>query len=226
MRCSPALVAVAAGVAGRDAVPMALGRDAGAALDARRLRHAVRASVGAARRAQRVAQPLRSLANMLEALREGDYTMRGRNIDPEDAMGEVMVEVNTLSRTLHDQRLEALEAGALLQKVIADVDIAVFGFDSRPAPPAREPRGRDAARQHRRRAARAAARPSSASRAMLDEASGRIVEPRVPRRAPAAGRFAAAASARAAGRTSCSSSRISRARCATKSARRGSGSCA
>jgi two-component system nitrogen regulation sensor histidine kinase NtrY len=79
---------------------------------------------------QRAAQPLRSLANMLEALREGDYTMRGRNIDPEDAMGEVMVEVNSLSRTLHHQRLEAVEAGALLQKVIADVDIAVFGFDS------------------------------------------------------------------------------------------------
>jgi nitrogen fixation/metabolism regulation signal transduction histidine kinase len=41
-----------------------------------------------------------------------------------------MVEVNSLSRTLHDQRLEAVEAGALLQKVIADVDIAVFGFDA------------------------------------------------------------------------------------------------
>ncbi len=56
--------------------------------------------------------------------------MRGRNVDPEDAFGEVMVEVNTLSRTLYDQRLEALEAGALLQKIIADVDIAVFAFDA------------------------------------------------------------------------------------------------
>jgi nitrogen fixation/metabolism regulation signal transduction histidine kinase len=78
----------------------------------------------------RVMRPLQALANMLEALREGDYSMRGRNVDPEDSVGEVMVEVNTLSRTLYDQRLEALEAGALLQKVIADVDIAVFGFDS------------------------------------------------------------------------------------------------
>jgi len=78
----------------------------------------------------RVVQPLRSLANMLEALREGDYSMRGRNVDPEDSMGEVMVEVNSLGSTLYNQRLEALEAGALLQKVIADVDIAVFGFDS------------------------------------------------------------------------------------------------
>ena len=77
-----------------------------------------------------VVRPLQTLANMLEALREGDYSMRGRNVDPEDAFGEVMVEVNTLSRTLYDQRLEALEAGALLQKIIADVDIAVFAFDA------------------------------------------------------------------------------------------------
>jgi ABC-type transport system involved in Fe-S cluster assembly fused permease/ATPase subunit len=77
-----------------------------------------------------IVRPLQTLANMLEALREGDYSMRGRNVDPEDAFGEVMVEVNTLSRTLYNQRLEALEAGALLQKIIADVDIAVFAFDS------------------------------------------------------------------------------------------------
>jgi nitrogen fixation/metabolism regulation signal transduction histidine kinase len=75
-------------------------------------------------------RPLQQLANMLEALREGDYSMRGRNVDPEDALGEVMVEVNMLSRTLYNQRLEALEAGVLLHKIIADVDIAVFAFDA------------------------------------------------------------------------------------------------
>jgi nitrogen fixation/metabolism regulation signal transduction histidine kinase len=79
---------------------------------------------------RQVVRPLQTLANMLEALREGDYSMRGRNVDPEDSFGEVMVEVNTLSRTLYNQRLEALEAGALLQKIIADVDIAVFAFDA------------------------------------------------------------------------------------------------
>ncbi|HEU4618367.1 MAG TPA: ATP-binding protein [Gammaproteobacteria bacterium] len=79
---------------------------------------------------QRVVHPLQSLANMLEALREGDYSLRGRNADPEDALGEVMIEVNSLSSTLHDQRLEALEAGVLLEKVIAEIDMAVFAFDS------------------------------------------------------------------------------------------------
>jgi nitrogen fixation/metabolism regulation signal transduction histidine kinase len=85
-------------------------------------------AVAAVRR--HVVRPLQTLANMLEALREGDYSMRGRTVDPEDAFGEVMVEVNTLSRTLYDQRLEALEAGALLQKISAEVDIAVFAFDA------------------------------------------------------------------------------------------------
>jgi nitrogen fixation/metabolism regulation signal transduction histidine kinase len=78
----------------------------------------------------RVVHPLQALANMLEALREGDYSLRGRRVDPEDALGEVMVEVNTLSRTLHDQRLEALEAGVLLGKIITEIDIAVFAFDA------------------------------------------------------------------------------------------------
>jgi two-component system nitrogen regulation sensor histidine kinase NtrY len=86
--------------------------------------------VGVAVVRRRVVRPLQSLANMLEALREGDYSLRARHADPGDALGEVMVEVNTLSRTLYDQRLEALEAGALLQKVLADVDIAVFAFDA------------------------------------------------------------------------------------------------
>lgn len=80
---------------------------------------------------RRVVHPLQSLANLLEALREEDYSQRGRNVDPRDAVGEVMVEVNSLSRTLYDQRLEALEAGVLLKKVITEIDIAVFAFDAR-----------------------------------------------------------------------------------------------
>jgi PAS domain S-box-containing protein len=85
--------------------------------------------IGAGAVVRRFVRPLQSLANMLEALREGDYSMRGRNTDPDDAFGEVMIEANSLSSTLYDQRLEALEAGVLLQKVIADVDIALFAFD-------------------------------------------------------------------------------------------------
>ncbi len=79
---------------------------------------------------QRLVHPMQALSNMLEALREGDYSLRARNVDPEDALGEVMIEVNALSRMLQDQRLAALEADVLLAKVIAEVDIAVFAFDA------------------------------------------------------------------------------------------------
>jgi nitrogen fixation/metabolism regulation signal transduction histidine kinase len=85
--------------------------------------------IGAGAVSRRFIRPLQSLANMLEGLREGDYSMRGRNTNPEDALGEVMIEVNSLSNTLEDQRLEALEAGFLMQKVIAEVDIALLAFD-------------------------------------------------------------------------------------------------
>jgi len=84
---------------------------------------------GAAALQRHVVSPLRALANMLEALREEDYSLRGRNVDPDDAVGEVMIEVNHLGRLLQSRRLDDLEAGVLLQKVISEIDIAVFAFD-------------------------------------------------------------------------------------------------
>src|SRR5688500_20307460 len=40
-----------------------------------------------------------------------------------------MLEVNELASTLHDQRLGALEAGALLRTAMVEIDVAVFTFD-------------------------------------------------------------------------------------------------
>jgi methyl-accepting chemotaxis protein len=45
---------------------------------------------------RRVAYPLQTLANLLEALREGDFSLRARRGLDEDALGEVMREVNLL----------------------------------------------------------------------------------------------------------------------------------
>ena len=63
---------------------------------------------------QRVASPLRTLANLLEAMREGDYSIRGLGTGGEDALSEVMQQVNAMSATLIAQRLGALEATTLL----------------------------------------------------------------------------------------------------------------
>ena len=82
---------------------------------------------------ERVASPLRTISNLLEAMREGDYSIRARRIlgaaQHEDALGGVMTQVNAMGATLRAQRLGALEATALLRKVMEEIDVAVFAFD-------------------------------------------------------------------------------------------------
>ena len=78
---------------------------------------------------RRAVYPLNTLANLLEALREGDYSLRGSRARRGDAIGEVVIEINTLSQTLREQRLSVEEKSALLAKVIAALDIAVIAFD-------------------------------------------------------------------------------------------------
>jgi PAS domain S-box-containing protein len=77
----------------------------------------------------RVVLPLQTLANLLAAMREDDFSIRGRTADPEDPLGAVLIEVNQLAETLHEQRLGAVEATALLRTVMEQVDVAVFAFD-------------------------------------------------------------------------------------------------
>jgi len=74
-------------------------------------------------------EPLRSIANLLEALRGGDYAVRGRYARKGDALGDVVLESNRLGATLRAQRFEALEASALLHKVLTEIDVAVLAFD-------------------------------------------------------------------------------------------------
>src|SRR6476646_7986842 len=78
---------------------------------------------------ERVVFPLQTLSNLLGALREGDFSVRGRSPRPDDALGEVMREVNTLGSTLREQRLGALEATTLLRTVMREIEVAIFAFD-------------------------------------------------------------------------------------------------
>src|ERR1700731_1271526 len=78
----------------------------------------------------RVAFSLQTLSNLLAAMREEDFSVRGRGARRDDALGEGMIEVNSLSQTLREQRLGALEAGALLRTVMEEIDVAIFTFDN------------------------------------------------------------------------------------------------
>jgi nitrogen fixation/metabolism regulation signal transduction histidine kinase len=76
-----------------------------------------------------VVRPLQTISNMLAALHEGDYSIRARRHRDDDALGLAMLEANTLGETLRKQRLDAVEAAALLAKVMEEIDVAVFAFD-------------------------------------------------------------------------------------------------
>ncbi len=76
-----------------------------------------------------VVRPLHTMANLLSALREGDFSVRARGVRRSEALGDVLAEINTLSRTLQAQRLSALEATALLRTVMEEINLAVFAFD-------------------------------------------------------------------------------------------------
>ena len=78
----------------------------------------------------RVVRPLQTLANLLAALREGDYSIRARGADLDDPLGLAFAEVNALREPLRAQRLGAVEAIALLQRVMAEIDVAMFAVDS------------------------------------------------------------------------------------------------
>lgn len=80
---------------------------------------------------ERLVRPLHAVSNMLEALREGDYSLRTRTPDREDALGLILYEVNRLAQSFHEQRLDALEASNLLERVMAVIDVALFAFDER-----------------------------------------------------------------------------------------------
>jgi len=72
--------------------------------------------------------PLQTLANLVAAMREGDFSTRART-SGRDAMGELAAEINALAAHLRGQRLDSMEAAALLRAVMAEIDVAVFAFD-------------------------------------------------------------------------------------------------
>src|SRR6266567_3926580 len=75
-----------------------------------------------------IIRPIQTLANVVGALREEDYSFRARLAVRNDALGDLSLEVNALADLLAQHRTGALEATALLQRVVAEVDIPIFAF--------------------------------------------------------------------------------------------------
>jgi nitrogen fixation/metabolism regulation signal transduction histidine kinase len=76
-----------------------------------------------------IIRPLQTLTNVVSALREEDYSFRARGAVPNDALGELALEINTLADLLADQRTRTIEATALLRRVVEVIDVPLFAFD-------------------------------------------------------------------------------------------------
>ncbi len=76
-----------------------------------------------------IRRPLRTLTNIVSALREEDYSFRARGAQDHDALGELAMEINALADLLSEQRTRTVEATALLRRVVEVIDAPLFAFD-------------------------------------------------------------------------------------------------
>ncbi len=78
---------------------------------------------------EHIVRPLQTLANVVAALREDDYSFRARGGRRNDAMGDLALEINALAGMLQVQRVGALEAMALVERVMKAMQSPVLAFD-------------------------------------------------------------------------------------------------
>ena len=78
---------------------------------------------------EQIVRPLQTLTNVVAALREEDYSFRARGAAFNDALGELALEVNALADVLTIQKTSAIEATALLSRVVEEIDAPLFAFD-------------------------------------------------------------------------------------------------
>ncbi len=86
--------------------------------------------LGASLLRERAVRAIQTIANVLGALREGDYSVRARGASARSDLGLAYLELNALAELLRRQRLGAMEATALLERVMSEVDVAVFALDA------------------------------------------------------------------------------------------------
>jgi len=72
---------------------------------------------------------LRTAANLVTALREGDLSFRGRGGPRDGGHGSLMAELNDLADALREQRLDEVETVVLLRNMLGEIDVAVLAFD-------------------------------------------------------------------------------------------------
>lgn len=77
-----------------------------------------------------VVNSLRVLSNVISAVKDEDYSFRAAKAIPGDVLGDLALEVNSLSRALAEERIGAVETTNLLRKVMAEAGTIIFAFST------------------------------------------------------------------------------------------------
>jgi len=78
----------------------------------------------------KVLRPLQTLANLIAALRERDYSVRGRHPRRDDALGLAVSELAALAEAMREERWRDEEAAAGLARVVEGLDAIVIAVDA------------------------------------------------------------------------------------------------
>ncbi len=74
--------------------------------------------IGSSMLHRQVIRPLQTLSNMVAAIREEDFSFRLRGAGRQDSLADLILEINSLAMRLQSQKVSAMEATALLKKVM------------------------------------------------------------------------------------------------------------
>ena len=78
----------------------------------------------------KVLRPLQTLANLIAALRERDYSVRGRHPRRDDALGLAVSELAALAEGMREERWRDEETAAGLARVVEGLDAIVIAVDA------------------------------------------------------------------------------------------------
>ncbi len=87
-------------------------------------------AVAAAYFFEQLIRPLQTLANVVSALREDDFSFRARGARRGDSLGDLALEINALAGTLQQQRSVARDALTLVERVMTSMQSPVLAFDA------------------------------------------------------------------------------------------------
>jgi len=79
---------------------------------------------------EQLIRPLQTLANVVSALREDDFSFRARGASRGDSLGDLALEINALASTLQSQRSAARDALTLVERVMTSMQSPVLAFDA------------------------------------------------------------------------------------------------